>query len=118
MEDKKVALAKIKNIKGSARKTRLVVNAIRSLTPQDALDHLQFMNYRNSTIVSKVIKTAINNANMMKMNMPYKFEEIKVDEGVTRRGIRFKGRANVELLNKRYCNITVKISEETNGKES
>ena len=118
MEDQKVALAKIKNIKGSARKTRLVVNAIRNLSPQDALDHLQFMNYRNSVVVSKVIKTAINNANIQKMNTPYKFEEIKVDEGVTRRGIRFKGRANVELLNKRYCNITVKISEKRDGKES
>ena len=117
MENKKIALAKIKNIKGSARKTRLVVNAIRNLSPEIALENLQFMNYRNSVILSKVIKTAINNANLSKMTAPYKFEEIKVDEGITRKGIRFKGRANVEILNKRYCNITVKISEEENGKE-
>ncbi len=114
MEDKNIALAKIKNVKGSARKTRLIVSEIKKLSPEEALDTLKFMNYRNTPVLIRVIKTALNNAELKKMNKPYKFEEFKVDEGITRKGIRFAKRAHVAILNKRYCNITVKISEKIN----
>ncbi len=110
--DNKIAIAKIKNIKGSARKTRIVINAIKKMTPLDAIEHLSFMNYRNSPVLLKIIKTAINNANVLKMEAPYVFEEIKVDEGMTRQGIRFKSKGMVEIRRKRYCNITVKIKED------
>jgi large subunit ribosomal protein L22 len=108
MEDIKVT-AKVKNIKGSARKTRLVANLVKNLSPEEAITTLSFLNYKNAGQLAKVIKTALVNAETAKLEKPYKIEEIRIDEGTTAKRFRFRSRGRVEQINKRNCNILVKI---------
>ena len=77
--------AKLKYLKISPRKVRLVVDVIRGMEVVKALEQLQFINKRAARPVAKLINSAVANAEhnfeLEKNNLYIK--EIKVDEGAT-----------------------------------
>lgn len=105
--------AKVKYIKTSPRKTRIVVNLVRGMNVSSALDQLQFSNKKVAHSVSKLLNSAIANAkhnySIDKNNLYIK--EIKVDEGpVLKRWMpRAHGRATP--LRKRMSHINLILSE-------
>ena len=109
MDNKEFAIAQIKNLKGSAQKAKLVADMIKGMEIEDALDILKFVNYRNAPTLYKVLKNALNNAEAKNLPKPYKFE-VSVGKGRSLRRYRFKSHGHIEILNKGYCNISVKIS--------
>ncbi len=105
--------AKLRNAKISAQKVRLVVDQIRGLPVERAVDLLQFSNKKAAHIVGKILNSAIANA---EHNEGADIDELKVstafvDEGPTYKRIqpRAKGRANRIL--KRTSHISVAVSD-------
>ncbi|HIJ21387.1 MAG: 50S ribosomal protein L22 [Gammaproteobacteria bacterium] len=106
-------VAKLKNAKISAQKVRLVVDQIRGLPVENAVDLLRFSNKKAAHIVGKILNSAIANA---EHNEGADIDELKVstafvDEGPTYKRIqpRAKGRANRIL--KRTSHISVAVSD-------
>lgn len=105
--------AKLTNAKHSAQKARLVVDQIRGLPVDHALEILSFSKKSAAKTVKNVLSSAIANAehnhgldiDLLNVSSAY------VDEGATYKRIqaRAKGRANRIL--KRQCHITVKLKE-------
>ncbi len=105
--------AKLRNAKISAQKVRLVVDQIRGMPVERAVDLLRFSNKKAAHIVGKVLNSAIANA---EHNEGADIDELKVstafvDEGPTYKRIqpRAKGRANRIL--KRSSHISVAVSD-------
>ncbi len=106
-------VAKLRNAKISAQKARLVVDQIRGLPVERAVEMLRFSNKKAAHIVGKVLNSAIANA---EHNEGADIDELVistafVDEGPTYKRIqpRAKGRANRIL--KRTSHISVAVSE-------
>ena len=58
----KIAIAHGKYIRGSASKVRRVLNQIRGKSYRDALIMLEFMPYRSTDPITKVLRSAVANA--------------------------------------------------------
>lgn len=106
-------VAKLKNAKISAQKARLVVDQIRGMPVERAVDLLRFSNKKAAHIVGKVLNSAIANA---EHNEGADIDELVVstafvDEGPTYKRIqpRAKGRANRIL--KRTSHISVAVAD-------
>jgi len=105
--------AKVKNLRMSPRKVRLVVDLIRKMPVNQALDQLKFANKRAALPVSKLIKTALadaeHNFNLDKNNL--KIKEIKVDEGITLKRWMPRAFGRATEIRKRTCQINLVLKE-------
>ena len=103
----------------SSRKVRLVVDVVRGLYVDDALDTLRFMPQVAATPVAKLINSAVSNAeeNFGADRENLFISEIHADEGPRHRlapyGGRFGGRGRFKPIIKRSSHITVVLSEHT-----
>lgn len=105
--------ARLRSAKISAQKARLVVDQIRGLSVDKALEILEFSPKKAAKITKKVLESAIANA---ENNEGADIDELKVstayvDEGTVYKRIqaRAKGRANRIL--KRTSHITICVSD-------
>lgn len=77
--------AKLKHLKTSPRKVRLVADVIRGMQVEKALDQLKFINKKAAGPLGKLVNSGIKNAEhnyeLEKSNLFIK--EIRVDEGAT-----------------------------------
>lgn len=109
----KFATSIARHVRTSPRKLRLVVDAIRGRSVDDALSILKFTSKRAAKVVEKVLSSAVANAeNNCKMNPDNLYiYRVYVDKGPTmKRWIpRAMGRAS--SIHKRTSHITVKIAE-------
>jgi len=73
-----------KNIQISPRKLRLLVDEVRKLSPQEALNRVKFINSKSARILIKALKNVIadakNNFNLDTNSL--KFDTIKADEAI------------------------------------
>jgi large subunit ribosomal protein L22 len=115
------AIAKAKNVKGSSQKAKLVIDLIRGRKVNDALAVLQYSGKRLAGPVSKVLKSAIDNAEQKAQaaNIAVDVDSLRVSacyvgKGVTKHRRRVRpapmGRAYREM--RHYCHITVQVSNE------
>jgi len=112
-----MVVAKHKYAHLSAQKARLIVDQIRGLSVDRAMDTLAFSNKKAAAIVKKVLHSAIANA---EYNEGADIDELKVkvayvDEAsrLKRWHARAKGRGNRVL--KRMCHINIVVSADTRG---
>lgn len=107
------ARAIARNISGSPRKVRLVLDAVRGRKAAEALTILQFMPQHAARDVYKVLKSAVANAENNYQLEPSSLyiHTIMADEGRTlkRAWRRSQGRANTML--KRHTHITVIVED-------
>ncbi len=107
------SLATLRYAKVTPRKARRVVDLIRGKSAGEALISLRFMPYRASSIVEKILKSAMSNAENKKAVNPEEMRISKayVDQGpvMKRMEPRSMGRANV--IRKRTSHITLVLSE-------
>ena len=105
--------AKAKYIHISPRKTRLVADILRGLTVEKALDQLTFINKGAVRPFSKLLNSAIanaeNNFELTKSNLYIK--EIKVDEGPTLKRWMPRARGRATPIRKRTSHIDLTLSE-------
>jgi len=106
-----------KHISIGTRKIRLVVDAVRGMEAQTALDTLRFMPQRAAEPVYKLIQSAVANA---EENYGLEVDELLVsriyaDEGPRHRkapyGGRFAGRGRFRPIVRRSSHITVVLTE-------
>jgi len=107
-----------KHISIGTRKVRLVVDTVRGLNAQEALDVLRFMPNRAAEPVYKLIQSAVANA---EENYGLEIEDLLVssiyaDEGPRHRkapyGGRFAGRGRFRPIVRRSSHITVVLTEQ------
>jgi large subunit ribosomal protein L22 len=97
----------------SPRKTRLIMDMIRGLDVQDAMNILEFMPHRAAGMVSKTLASAIANANEAEADVDrLVVNEARVDEGPTIKRGRLKDRGRFHPIMKRTSHIVVAVEEE------
>ena len=115
------AIAKTKYLKGSPRKTRLVIDMIRGRNVSQALNILKFTDKRAAAPISKCLSSAIANATHLaeRQNIAIDPDDLFVkscfvDMGPTKNRRRMRpapqGRAYREQ--RHYCHITVLVSSD------
>jgi len=105
--------ASLNHLRMSARKIRLVIDVIRKMPVNAAIDQLKFNNKLASTPVIKLIESAIANAeNTYSLERDNLFiKEIKADEGVTLKRWMPKAHGRATAIRKRGCHVNVVLGE-------
>jgi large subunit ribosomal protein L22 len=103
-----------KYVKGSPIKMRRVVNSVRGMYAQEALEVLSLLPQTAARQVYKTIKSALTNAeeNHTLDAEDMVIAEIMVDEGPRLRRARYGARGRFKPIRKRYSHITVVLEEE------
>lgn len=105
--------AKLKYIRISAQKCRLVADQIRGLSVGRAVEILEFSPKKASGIVQKVLNSAIANA---EHNDGADIDELKVikifvDEGPTQRRFQPRAKGRACKILKRTSHLTIMVSD-------
>lgn len=107
------AVALQKYIHTSPRKLRLVVDMVRSLSPNQALDVLNFTPKDAAKDISFAIKTALANAKKLGMDAEKAvFKKIEVDESSKMRRFRSAARGRVRPYKRRMSHIKIVLTDE------
>ena len=107
------AIAKHKFARGSAQKARLVVDQIRGLHVEKALEILEYSNKGAAVLVKKVLNSAIANA---EHNEGADIDELfvktaMVDDGPTMKRIKPRAKGRADRILKRTSHITVVVAD-------
>ncbi|MEX2369049.1 MAG: 50S ribosomal protein L22 [Candidatus Paceibacterota bacterium] len=111
--------AKLSQFRQSPRKVRLVTDAVKGKSVNDALRKLRFLTKRASSPIAKLIESAVANAeeNEGKRRDDLTIASITVDQGPTLRRYRPRARGRATRINKRTSHISVSLTER-NGDNS
>lgn len=105
--------ASLNNLRMSPRKARLVLDVVRGLSVEKALEQLQFINKLASEPILKLVNSGIANAehnfNLEKNNLFIK--EIKADGGMTIKRWMPRAHGRATTLRNRSCHITLVLGE-------
>jgi len=116
LQDREGAYAIARHVRMSPQKVRRVVDMVRGMPVQAALDTLRFAPQAASEPVYKVIASAVANAeNTENLRADDLFvSQIFVDEGVTMRRIRARAKGSAARILKRASHITAVVEPEAN----
>ncbi len=107
------AVARLKMLRSTPQKTRLVADLIRGKDVRAAEDILRFTNRRAAAPMLKLLESAkanaVNNHDMFEDSLFVK--TIQVDEGPTLKRMLPRARGRADLLRKRTCHITITLEE-------
>lgn len=105
--------AKVKHIRISPRKVRLVADLVRGMGVEKAIDQLNFTNKWAKRPIKKLIESAIANAtNNFELEESNLFiKEIKVDEGATLKRWMPRAHGRATPLRKRTSHISLVLGE-------
>lgn len=96
----------------SARKVRLIADMIRGRDVQDALNILKFTPNRAAPMLSKVLTSAVANANEAEADVESLYvAEVRVDEGPTMKRWQPKDRGRAYSILKRTSHIQITVEE-------
>lgn len=106
--------AKLKYAKITSRKVRRVTDLIKGKKAGDAMINLQFLPHKGSKIVSKILKSAMANAEQKKVADPesMKVSNVFVDQGPTMKRMTPRSMGRADIIKKRTCHITLVLKEE------
>jgi large subunit ribosomal protein L22 len=105
-------LAKHRYARISERKVRLVADMIRGLKCDQAVQMLEYTHKRAAHMVSRVLQSAMANANEQEASMNRLFvSEARVDEGPIIKRFRPKDRGRAHPIQKRTSHIVIAVDE-------
>jgi len=107
------AAAKLKHVRISAQKMRLVADQVRGLPVENALNVLTFSNKKAAGIIKKLLESAIANAeNNEGADIDLlRVQAISVDEGPTMKRIRARAKGRASRILKRSSHVSVTVAE-------
>jgi len=108
------AVARVRNLRGSARKARLVLDLIRGKSVPEAQKILLFSKKRVASDVAKLLDSAIANATMKegKTNIDEMYiGKVFADDGPIMRRHRPRAQGRATIIRKRTCHITLEIMD-------
>ena len=104
--------AKLRYLRVSARKTRLVVDLVRCKSVVEDINILTFTRRSASEPVRKLIESAVANAEAKNANVDRLYvDTIFVDEGPTLRRFRPRAMGRATRINKRTSHVTCVLAE-------
>ena len=105
--------ATAKGLRTSPQKMRRIVDSVRGKRAEEAITILNFMPSPNAKAVSKVVKSAVANAENNFQMAPSDLKIIRayVGEGAMMKRMRYKGRGRVSPILKRMCHVTIVVEE-------
>ena len=105
--------AKINNLSQSAQKVRIVIDMVRGKSANEALEILRFVNKRAALPVSKLVASAVANAeeNFGVSRDDLFVAKITADEAPTRKWRRFGARGRFKPILRRSSHVTVILRE-------
>lgn len=111
------AVARARYMKCSARKMRQAVDLIRGRNVEDALNILRFVHKKSASILEKVVRSAIANAQNVhgdKIHDPnsLRIVEVKCDEGPMVKRIRARAMGRAFRIRKRTCHLKIVVATE------
>jgi large subunit ribosomal protein L22 len=106
--------AKLKAVRISAQKARLVADQIRTMPVDKALELLEFSPKKAAVIIKKLVNSAVANAenNDGADVDELSIKRIFVDEGATYKRHRPRAKGRVNSILKRTSHITVIVSDD------
>jgi len=107
-----VAQAHGKYIRGSASKVRRVLDQIRGRSYRDALIMLEFMPYRSTDPITKVLRSAVANAehNLGMDPSSLVITSAIADMGPTMKRYRPRAQGRAFAIKKQTCHISIAVS--------
>ncbi|MBI4846656.1 MAG: 50S ribosomal protein L22 [Candidatus Omnitrophica bacterium] len=107
-----IANAKVKHVRISPRKARLVIDLIRGQSAQKALAILENTSKRASLVVNKLLRSAISNAKNKGVEEEGLFiSKIWADEGATWKRFRANAFGRGSRILKRTCHISLELDK-------
>ena len=112
----KTAIAHGKYIRGSASKVRRVLDQIRGRTYREALIMLEFMPYRSTEPITKVLRSAVANAeHNLSMDPSTLFiSAASADNGPVMKRYRPRAQGRAFSIKKQTCHITISVESDPN----
>ena len=106
-------VAKLRGIRISAQKARLVADQVRGKAVEEALQVLSYSSKKGAVIIKKVLNSAIANA---EHNEGADVDELRisticVDEGMTMKRIMPRAKGRADQILKRSCHITITVAD-------
>jgi len=106
-------VAKLRGIRISAQKARLVADQMRGKAVEEALQVLSYSSKKGAVIIKKVLNSAIANA---EHNEGADVDELRisticVDEGMTMKRIMPRAKGRADQILKRSCHITITVAD-------
>tara|TARA_Y100001968_G_C19380305_1_gene729944 strand:+ start:273 stop:659 length:387 start_codon:yes stop_codon:yes gene_type:complete len=107
-------------IRGSASKVRRVLDQIRGCTYRDALIMLEFMPYRSTGPITKVLRSAVANAenNMGLDPASLIITSANADMGPTMKRFRPRAQGRAFAIKKQTCHISISVASPSNSPSS
>lgn len=103
----------LKYARVSPRKVRRVTDVIKGKKAGDALLNLGFLPHKGGKLVSKVLKSAMANAEQKKVADPESMRITKavVDQGPSMKRMSPRAMGRADVIKKRTCHITLVLEE-------
>ena len=114
-ETTKTAIAHGNYIRGSASKVRRVLDQIRGRSYRDALIMLEFMPYRSTGPITKVLRSAVANAeNNLGLDPSSLFiKTASADMGPSMKRYRPRAQGRAFAIKKQTCHISIAVAPST-----
>ncbi len=111
------AIAKLKNLRHSPKKLRMVADMIRGKTVMDGLSHLTSSPKKASFHMKKALQSAIANAeNNFGMDIDELFiHTVYVDKAFVLKRMRPRARGSADRILKPHSHITIAVAERNTG---
>lgn len=105
--------AKLRFARVSPQKARLVADQVRGMSVEQALEQLRFSGKRPARIVSKLLESAVANA---EHNEGADIDELRVatimvDEGPTMKRMKPRARGSADRIFKRTSHLTIRVAD-------
>ncbi len=112
------AIARVRNLRGSARKARLILDLIRGKSVPEAQNILLFSKKRVALKVAKLLNSAIANATVKegKADIDSMFvSNVYADDGPIMKRHRPRAQGRATIIRRRTCHITLEIMDKRIG---
>ena len=116
----KTAKAHGNYVRGSASKVRRVLDQIRGKSYRDALIMLEFMPYRSTEPITKVLRSAVANAehNLGMDPSTLIINSASADMGPVMKRYRPRAQGRAFAIKKQTCHITISVQSQINKSNS
>ena len=115
-----IATAKLRYLRSSAQKTRLVIDQVRGKKVEDAMAILHYSPKGVSKNLEKLMKSAVANAQQSDPHLDVDelfVARALVDEGPAQKRIRHRAMGRVFQVKKRTCHVTIDLDVPNSGGE-
>jgi len=115
------AIARVTNLRGSARKARLVLDLIRGKSVAEAQNILLLTPKRSAYHINKLLKAAVANAQVKKAHLEIEnmfVSTVFADDAAMMKRTRPRAQGRATMIRKRTCHITLGIAEKESGEEN